>query len=62
MAGKLLQILDDNAADFKYSGGQWTLSTLVQWYQGTSNYPAFASTTQFGSFALSFEGMHHFLV
>jgi hypothetical protein len=50
-------ILDDNASDFKYSGGAWTLSTLVQWYSGTSNYPAFANDTVFGSFTLEFEGM-----
>ncbi|PPQ92273.1 hypothetical protein CVT25_008581 [Psilocybe cyanescens] len=56
MASKLIQILDDNAPDFKYSGGQWTLSTLVQWYQQTSNYPAFVTATQFGSFSLTFEG------
>ncbi|KAH9478610.1 hypothetical protein JR316_0009067 [Psilocybe cubensis] len=53
---KLVQILDDNAPDFKYSGGQWTLSTLVQWYQQTSNYPAFVTATQFGSFSLTFQG------
>ncbi|KIM46780.1 hypothetical protein M413DRAFT_422146 [Hebeloma cylindrosporum] len=49
-------ILDDNAPDFKYSGGDWTLSTLVQWYSQTSNYPGFATDTVFGSFTLEFEG------
>ncbi|KAF8875401.1 hypothetical protein CPB84DRAFT_1796491 [Gymnopilus junonius] len=57
MPNPLLQILDDNHGEFKYGGaGQWTLSTLVQWYQKTSNYPAFASSTAFGTFSLSFEG------
>ncbi|KAF8962593.1 hypothetical protein BDZ97DRAFT_1824447 [Flammula alnicola] len=56
MASQLRLILDDNAADFQYSGGQWTLSTLVQWYSGTSNYPAFVTSTVFGSFTLTFEG------
>jgi hypothetical protein len=49
-------ILDDNAPDFKYSGGDWTVSTLVQWYSQTSNYPAFANDAVFGSFTLEFEG------
>ena len=49
-------ILDDNAPDFKRSGGDWTLSMLVQWYSQTSNYPAFANDTVFGSFTLDFEG------
>lgn len=49
-------ILDDNAPDFKYSGGDWTPSTLVQWYSQTSNYPGFATDTVFGSFTLEFEG------
>jgi len=52
-------ILDDNAPDFKYSGGDWTVSTLVQWYSRTSNYPPFANDTVFGSFTLEFEGTHN---
>ena len=49
-------ILDDNAPDFKYSGGDWTLSTLVQWYSRTCNYAPFANETVFASFTLEFEG------
>ncbi|KAF9474034.1 hypothetical protein BDN70DRAFT_936980 [Pholiota conissans] len=50
-------ILDDNAGNITYGGGNWTLSTLVQWYQGTSNYPAFAlSGSELGSFSLDFDG------
>ncbi|KDR86141.1 hypothetical protein GALMADRAFT_274807 [Galerina marginata CBS 339.88] len=55
-SSKLLQILDDSAAEFQYSGGEWTVSTLVEWYQGTSMYPAFANSTLFGTLTLSFEG------
>ncbi|KAF9474029.1 hypothetical protein BDN70DRAFT_936975 [Pholiota conissans] len=58
MASKQLRvILDDNAGNIVYGGGQWTLSTLVQWYQGTSNYPAFAQVGDgFGSMSMSFQG------
>ena len=52
----LKTILDDNAPDFKRSGGGWTLSTMAQWYSRTSNFPAFANDTVFGSFTLKFEG------
>jgi len=55
---ELTVILDDNAIDFKYLGGAsvWTLSTFVQWYSKTSNYPNSSDTTGFGSFTLEFEG------
>jgi len=53
-------ILDDNAPAFQYSGGAWTLSTLVQWYSQTSNYPGFADNTVFGSFTVEFEGAHNY--
>jgi len=57
MATELSLILDDNSGRFTYSGGKWTLSTLVQWYKGTSWYPGFAgSGSDFGSFTMSFEG------
>ena len=57
MATELSLILDDNSGRFTYSGGRWTLSTLVQWYKGTSWYPGFAgSGSDFGSFTMSFEG------
>ncbi|KJA14836.1 hypothetical protein HYPSUDRAFT_59168 [Hypholoma sublateritium FD-334 SS-4] len=58
MASQQLRvIIDDNAGDIQYTGGQWTLSTLVQWYQVTSNYPAFASNTSFGSLTFAFEAL-----
>ena len=53
---ELTVILDDNTLDFKYSGAEWTLSTFVQWYSKTSNYPN-NSAMGFGSFSLEFEGM-----
>ena len=56
---ELTVILDDNAPDFKYSGGEWKLSTFVQWYSKTSNFPGFANATTFGSFTLEFEGMRN---
>ena len=49
-------ILDDNTPDFNYTGGVWTVSSLVQWYSRTSNYPSFATDTVFGSFTVDFEG------
>ncbi|KAF8194205.1 hypothetical protein BJ912DRAFT_924282 [Pholiota molesta] len=51
-------ILDDNAGNVTYSGGQWTVSQLVQWYQGTSNFPAFVqpATGIFGTLSLAFQG------
>ncbi|KDR80173.1 hypothetical protein GALMADRAFT_208345 [Galerina marginata CBS 339.88] len=59
----MLQILDDNSGNFQYSGGQWTVSALVQWYKQTSNYPTFvspslqsSSPSPLGSFTLEFEG------
>jgi hypothetical protein len=58
---ELTVILDDNALDFKYLGGAsvWTLSTFVQWYSKTSNYPNGSDTTGFGSFTLEFEGTYN---
>jgi len=56
MSGALSLILDDNSGDFTYSGGQWTLSTIAQWYKETSWWPAFAYGTDLGSFTLNFEG------
>jgi len=57
---ELTVILDDNALDFKYFGSAsvWTLSTFVQWYSKTSNYPNGSDTPMgaFGSFTLEFEG------
>jgi hypothetical protein len=57
---ELTVILDDNALDFKYLGGTsvWKLSTFVQWYSKTSNYPN-GSDTGFGSFTLEFEGTYN---
>jgi len=62
MATELSLILDDDSGAFTYSGGQWTLSTLVQWYKGTSWYPGFVSATSFGSFTMSFEGTVSFIL
>jgi len=56
MSSALSLILDDNSGDFTYSGGQWTLSTIAQWYKETSWWPAFAYGTDLGSFTLNFEG------
>ena len=57
MSNEFLLILDDASGQFNYSGGEWTLSTLVEWFNGTSYYPAFAGDgTHFGSFNLTFEG------
>ena len=52
-------ILDDNAPDFKYSGGAWNGSIHVQWYMQELSYPGFANDTAFGSFTLEFEGMRN---
>ena len=57
MASKLSLILDDLSTDFTYGGPQnWTVSSYLSWYGGTSMYPAFANAQTFGSFDLSFEG------
>ncbi|CAA7267296.1 unnamed protein product [Cyclocybe aegerita] len=57
MASELSIIVDDDSGDFTYSGGEWTLSTLVQWYKGTSWWPAFAGNgVDFGTFTFNFEG------
>ena len=45
-------ILDGNTPDFKYLAGDWTVTTLAQWYSQTANLPVFAN----GSFTLEFEG------
>jgi hypothetical protein len=53
---ELRVILDDNYGGIQYGGGKWTVSSLVQWYQGTSAYPAFAGSGAFGTLNLIFEG------
>ncbi|KAF8155938.1 hypothetical protein B0H34DRAFT_659542 [Crassisporium funariophilum] len=57
MATELYVIIDDNGGQFQYAGGEWTLSTLEQWFGATSWYPGFAvDGTEFGSFTFTFEG------
>jgi len=57
MANSIVQIIDSGASDFRYSGGQWSLSTLSRWYNGTAISPDFAvSTGNLGSFSVEFEG------
>ncbi|KAF8155937.1 hypothetical protein B0H34DRAFT_799024 [Crassisporium funariophilum] len=58
MASPLSVIVDDNSDQFSYSGADWKVSSLVQWYGGTTRSPdpdvGFAS--QPGTLSLVFEG------
>ncbi|KIM46781.1 hypothetical protein M413DRAFT_23136 [Hebeloma cylindrosporum] len=59
MASDLLVIVDDSSSDIRYSGADWQVSGLVQWYGGTSRFPIMGtggSARQFGSFSMNFEG------
>lgn len=49
-------ILDDSSSAFTYGGGAWTVSNLIQWYNGSSTYAAFAFTAGAGTLSVSFQG------
>jgi len=60
MASDLLVVVDDSSSDIRYSGLDWQVSGLVQWYRGTSRFPiakSGGSAQQFGSFSMNFEGV-----
>lgn len=60
MASDLSIIVDDSSSDIRYSGLNWQVSGLVQWYGGTSRFPivgAGSSARQLGSFNMNFEGV-----
>jgi hypothetical protein len=60
MASDLLVIVDDSSSDIRYSGLDWKVSGLVQWYGGTSRFPIVgtgSSAQQLGTFSMNFEGV-----
>jgi hypothetical protein len=59
MASDLLVIVDDSSSDIRYFGLDWQVSSLVQWYGGTSRFPVVGTggpPQQLGGLALNFEG------
>ena len=55
-------ILDDSSSAFTYGGGTWTVSNLIQWYNGSSTYAAFTFTAGEGTLSVSFQGQYAFVM
>ncbi|PPR00928.1 hypothetical protein CVT24_000248 [Panaeolus cyanescens] len=52
-------VLDDSSEDFRFSGAEWTVTHLMQFYGGTSRTPRTPvdpQAPQFGTLSLTFEG------